>query len=82
LQLTTKNTTTCLKTPTVKTIIKKEDAKMLVPTLIMGVLAIILIFIGYLKGEGEHIRGIGISLDMLIQILPLLIFAFIVAGMI
>ena len=55
---------------------------MLVPTLIMGVLATILIFIAYFRGEGGHIRGMRISLDMLIQILPLLIFAFIVAGMI
>jgi len=55
---------------------------MLIPTIIMGVLAIILLFIGYHKGEGQHISGIGFALNMIIEILPLLVFAFIVAGMV
>jgi len=55
---------------------------MLIPTIIMGVIAIILLFIAYQKGGGEHILGLKSAGNMLIQLLPLLIFAFIVAGVI
>ncbi len=55
---------------------------MLIPTIIMGVIAIILLFIGYQKGGGEHILGLESAGGMLLQIVPLLIFAFIIAGMI
>jgi len=55
---------------------------MLIPTIIMGVIAIVLLFIGYQKGGGEHILGLKTAGSLLIQIVPLLIFAFIVAGMI
>ena len=55
---------------------------MLIPTIIMGVIAGVLIFIGYQKGGGEHILGLKLSGNLLIQIIPLLIFAFIVAGMV
>ena len=56
--------------------------QMLIPTIIMGVIAIILLFIGYQKGGGEHILGLESAGGMLLQIVPLLIFAFIIAGMI
>ena len=55
---------------------------MLVPTIIMAVLAIIFVFLGYQKGGGEHILGLKAAGTMLIQLAPLLLFAFIVAGMI
>ena len=55
---------------------------MLIPTIIMGVLAIVLLFIGYQKGGGEHILGLKAAGNLLVQIVPLLIFAFIIAGMI
>ena len=55
---------------------------MLIPTIIMGVLAIVLLYIGYQKGGGEHILGLKSAGDMVLQIIPLLIFAFIVAGMV
>lgn len=55
---------------------------MLVPTIIMAVLAIILLFMGYTKGEGQHITGLKSSLKMTVEILPLLVFAFIIAGMV
>ena len=55
---------------------------MLVPTIVMGVLAIVLVYIGYQKGGGEHILGLKSAGDMVIQIIPLLIFAFIIAGMV
>jgi len=55
---------------------------MLIPTIIMGVIAIALLFVGYQKGGGEHILGLKSAGDLLLQIAPLLIFAFIVAGMV
>lgn len=55
---------------------------MLVATVIMGLLAIILVSVGYYKGGGEHVLGLKSAMSMTIQILPLVIFAFIVAGMI
>jgi len=55
---------------------------MLIPTIIMGVLAVVLLFIGYYRGGGEHILGLKAAGTLLIQIIPLLILAFIVAGMV
>ena len=55
---------------------------MLVPMIIMGVIAVVLLFIGYQRGGGEHIMGLKSAGNLLLQIAPLLIFAFIVAGMI
>ena len=53
---------------------------MLIPTIIMGLLAIILVFLSYQKGL--HIQGLKGAGNMLLQIIPLLVFAFIVAGMV
>jgi len=55
---------------------------MLIPTIIMAALAIIFLFIGYYKGQGQHVSGIKSALNMTVGILPLLIFSFIVAGMV
>ena len=55
---------------------------MLIPTIIMAVLALILLFIGYQKGQDQHLVGLKSSFNMTLQILPLLLCAFIVAGMI
>ena len=55
---------------------------MLIPTIIMGIIAIVFLFIGYQKGGGEHILGLKSAGNLLLQIAPLLIFAFIVAGMV
>jgi len=55
---------------------------MIIPTIVMGVLALILITIAYSKGQGQHTTGLQSAFKMTIQILPLLIFAFIIAGMI
>jgi uncharacterized membrane protein YraQ (UPF0718 family) len=54
---------------------------MLIPTVIMAALAVILVFIGYYKGQGQQVTGLKSSFGMAVQILPLLIFALIVAGM-
>ncbi|UCG67243.1 MAG: permease, partial [Deltaproteobacteria bacterium] len=55
---------------------------MLVPTAVMGALAIALLLVGYYRGQGQHIVGVKSALNMTIEILPLLAFAFIVAGMV
>ena len=57
-------------------------SQMLIPTIIMAVAAIVLLFIGFQKGGGEHILGLKSAGSLLMQILPLLVFAFIVAGMV
>jgi len=53
---------------------------MLIPTIIMGIIALVLSIIGYIKGQ--HLDGIRVSTAMVLEILPILIFAFIIAGMI
>lgn len=55
---------------------------MLLPTIIMGILALFFLAVGYSKGGGQHIQGLRSSMKMTLEILPLLIFAFIVAGMV
>ena len=55
---------------------------MLVPTIVMGALAIGLLLIGYYRGQGQHIVGVKSALNMTVEILPLLVFALIVAGMV
>ena len=55
---------------------------MLIPTIVMGVIAIALLVIAYQRGGGEHILGLKSAGNLLLQIIPLLIFAFIVAGLI
>lgn len=60
---------------------KGRISAMLIPTIIMAVLAFILLFIGYYKGQGQHVSGMRSALNMTVEVLPLLVFAFIVAGM-
>ena len=55
---------------------------MLIPTVIMVALAIGLVVIGYMRGQGEHITGLKAGLTMTGSIMPLLIAAFVVAGMV
>ena len=55
---------------------------MLIPTIIMGILALGLVIVGYMKGEQQHLLGMKTGIRMTIEIFPLLIFAFIVAGMV
>jgi uncharacterized membrane protein YraQ (UPF0718 family) len=61
---------------------ERRNTKMLIPTMVMGVLAVALLTIGYTRGQGQHIFGLKSALNMTIEILPLLVFAFIVAGMV
>lgn len=55
---------------------------MVIPTAIMAVLALAALYFGYSRGEGQHITGLKLSLKMTLEILPLLVFAFILAGMV
>lgn len=53
---------------------------MLIPIIVLGVIAAVFVFLGYQRGV--HILGLKAAGTMLIELAPLLIFAFIIAGMI
>jgi len=55
---------------------------MLFPTIVMALVALVLLVIGYRGGEGQHIAGLNAAWKMLLEIVPLLVFAFIIAGMV
>jgi uncharacterized membrane protein YraQ (UPF0718 family) len=55
---------------------------MLIPTIIMAVLAIGLTILTYTRVGSEYIQGMKSAGTLLLQIAPLLIFSFIIAGMI
>jgi uncharacterized membrane protein YraQ (UPF0718 family) len=61
---------------------KGGNSAMVIPTIILGTLALVLLLIGYFNGQGQHISGMKSALNMTVAILPLLVFAFIVAGMV
>jgi uncharacterized membrane protein YraQ (UPF0718 family) len=56
--------------------------RMLIPTIIMGVVAVAVLIIAYQKGGGEHILGLKSASNLLLEVMPLLVFAFIIAGII
>jgi uncharacterized membrane protein YraQ (UPF0718 family) len=60
----------------------RRGTNMLIPTLVLAVAAIVLVLVGYYRGEAEHLSGLGTAGRMMIQIVPLLVFAFVVAGMV
>ncbi len=53
---------------------------MLIATAVMAALALAMLVVAYTRGHGEHIRGLKAGAQMTLQVLPLLIFAFILAG--
>jgi uncharacterized membrane protein YraQ (UPF0718 family) len=59
---------------------KKGRSSMFIPTLIMGTIALVLFTVTTVQGNGQNISGLKSAMQMTVQILPLLIFAFIVAG--
>ena len=61
---------------------KRKKADMLIPTLIMAGLALALLLVAYIKGQGQYIAGLKFAMSTTVEILPMLIFAFIVAGMV
>ncbi|MBN1504384.1 MAG: permease [Candidatus Eisenbacteria bacterium] len=60
----------------------RRTSNMLVPTIIMAALAIVLVVIGHRRGGGSEIQGLKFAFVLLAEMLPLLVFALIVAGMI
>ncbi len=60
----------------------KNKRPMFIPTVIFAVLAAILVVLAYYRGTGEHVQGLKAGWTMMVQVLPLLVFAFIVAGMV
>lgn len=60
----------------------RTGSRMLVPTLVMGALALALVLVGYARGRGEHVAGLKSTLGMTVEILPLLLFGFLVAAMV
>jgi len=59
-----------------------RKSRMFYPTIIMGVITFTLLIIGYNRGQGEHVTGLKSAFNLTFEILPLLIFAFIIAGMV
>jgi len=57
-------------------------SNMLIPTIILAALSIVLLIWGYFQGDGSHLVGLKSAWRMFLEILPLLVFAFILAGMI
>lgn len=53
---------------------------MLISTLIMGLLAVGLLTFSYFRGQGQHIEGLKRTKDMVIEVFPLLILSYTVAG--
>jgi len=53
---------------------------MLLPTIIMGILALLVLLAAYQRNDGTHMLGLKVGGMMLVQLIPLLIFAFIIAG--
>ena len=55
---------------------------MLIPTIIMAVLSLILFLIAQHQGNGNHMLGLKNGMKLTVEVLPLLLFAFITAGMV
>lgn len=55
---------------------------MLYSTIVMALLALVFIALAYAKGGGVHIQGLKAAGKMMVDIAPMLFFAFIVAGIV
>jgi uncharacterized protein len=55
---------------------------MFIPTVIMAIIALILLVMGYASGENQHLEGLKAAAKMTVEIIPMLVFAFIIAGMV
>jgi uncharacterized membrane protein YraQ (UPF0718 family) len=51
-------------------------------TVVMFIIAIVLLVVAYLLGDNLHILGLKTAAKMFVQIIPILIAAFIIAGMV
>ncbi|HAJ06051.1 MAG: permease [Gammaproteobacteria bacterium] len=59
----------------------KRISQMVTPTLIMGIIALLMLFFGYQQGNNQHIEGLKVTLVMIKQMMPLLVLALVIAGM-
>jgi len=57
-------------------------SQMLVPTLLMAVIAAALFIFAYCKGDGSHMIALKTGTKLLLDTAPLLIFAFLIAGLV
>ena len=55
---------------------------MLFPTIVIIIVVIVMVVFSFLQGDDVYIEGFGISIYIFLDIVPLLILAFIVAGMV
>jgi len=55
---------------------------MFVPTIVMAILAVVALGIAYTRGNGLYLKGLNSAIKMMIEILPLLFFAFVLAGLV
>ncbi len=58
----------------------RNKKKMLAPTLFMAAIAFVLLLIAWSRGAGEHVTALRMGLAITLQTLPLVIFAFVIAG--
>ncbi len=54
---------------------------MLIATIMMGVIAAVLLAVGYLRGQGQHVAGVRMGVRMTVEMMPLLVLALLVAGL-
>ena len=55
---------------------------MVIPAIVLAVLALLLLGLGYFRGQGEHVVGLRTAGRLTLEVLPLLAAAFVVAGMV
>ena len=53
---------------------------MLISTIVMAAIAAVVLGLAYHRGDGTHMQGLKDGGNMLVQLAPLLIFAFVIAG--
>jgi uncharacterized protein len=61
---------------------RKKGSGMLVSTIVLGVVAAILVAIGYARGGGQHVQGMRIAWRLTWEIAPMILFAMVIAGMV
>jgi uncharacterized membrane protein YraQ (UPF0718 family) len=61
---------------------KIKNSNIFWPTVVMFLIAVALFILASLKGEGKNVAGLKSAWEMTWQILPLLLFAFVTAGLV
>ena len=61
---------------------RKNSKQMLWATIILGVIALFLFILATIQGDSKNIIGLKLAFKMTTGILPLLVFAFIIAGLV